>query len=182
LDDEGKEYLSKISNNITIMTQLIEDLLMLSQVTTKDIKHDKVNLSNLANEAINIFKESEPTRPVQIEVETDLIIMGDEQLLKVAVSNLVENSWKYTGKQPSTNIRIGFSKEKRAFYISDNGVGFNMEYADKLFDVFHRLHNASEFAGSGVGLTTVQRVIDRHQGKIWGESEEGNGATFYFSI
>ena len=182
LDDEGKEYLSKISNNITIMTQLIEDLLMLSQVTTKEIKHDKVNLSNLANEAINIFKESEPTRPVQIEVENDLIIMGDEQLLKVAVSNLVENSWKYTGKQPSTNIRIGFSKEKRAFYISDNGVGFNMEYADKLFDVFHRLHNASEFAGSGVGLTTVQRVIDRHQGKIWGESEEGNGATFYFSI
>jgi light-regulated signal transduction histidine kinase (bacteriophytochrome) len=164
------------------MTQLIEDLLVLSQVTTKEIKHNKVNLSDLANEAINVFKEAEPARPAIIEVESNLIIMGDEQLLKIAVSNLVENSWKYTGKQSSTEIRFGFSKEKLAFYIADNGVGFNMKYADKLFDVFQRLHNASEFTGSGVGLTTVQRVIDRHNGKIWGESEEGNGATFYFSI
>lgn len=182
LDDESKKNLGRITDNISKMSQLIEDLLVLSKVTSKEIKHEKVNLSALANEAISSLKESDPLRKIMIEIENDLEAMGDEQLLKVALDNLLENSWKYTGRETEASIRFGYSGKKKAFYIADNGIGFDMKYAGKLFDVFQRLNNVEEFEGSGVGLTTVQRVIERHHGNIWAESVVGNGATFYFTV
>ena len=182
LDEEGKKYLGRIITNISKMSGLIEDLLVLSRVTSKEIKHEKVDLSLLVCESVEALKQANPLRQVDINVENNLETKGDEQLLKVALDNLIENSWKYTGKQSNASIRFGYSGEKKAFYIADNGIGFDMKYAGKLFDVFQRLHNVEDFGGSGVGLTTVKRVIDRHHGNIWAESEEGKGATFYFSL
>jgi signal transduction histidine kinase len=182
LDEESKINLGRIIDNVAKMAQLIDDLLVLSRVTSKEIKREKVNLSLLAIESIGSLKEADPTRQVEVNVENGLESVGDEQLLKVAVSNLIENSWKYTGQQPNASIHFGYSKDKKAFYVADNGIGFDMKYAEKLFDVFQRFNNFEEFEGSGVGLTTVQRVIERHQGKIWAESETGRGATFYFTI
>ena len=180
LDNEGKDYLKRISGGINKMTQLIDDLMALSQVTTHEIEQHQVNLTHIAKDAVTILKEAEPDRSVDIEIEEDLIALGDEKLLKVALDNLLNNAWKYTSKNPTAHIHFGYSPEKQAFYITDNGVGFNMKYANKLFDAFQRLHNVNEFEGTGVGLTTVQRVFERHNGKIWAEAEEGKGATFYF--
>jgi len=180
LDDEGKNYLRRISGGISKMTQLIDDLMALSQVTTHEIEQQLVNLTHIAKDAVTILKEAEPDRSVDIEIDEDLIALGDEKLLKVALDNLLNNAWKYTSKNPAAHIHFGYSPEKQAFYITDNGVGFNMKYASKLFDAFQRLHNVNEFEGTGVGLTTVQRVFERHNGKIWAEAEEGKGATFYF--
>ncbi|WP_455375021.1 sensor histidine kinase [Kaarinaea lacus] len=182
LSEESKKHLNRIIDNINKMSQLIEDLLMLSRVTSKEIRHEKVNLSLLVNESLSTLKEADPARQVDVNVEKDLETVGDEQLLKVALDNLIENSWKYTGKQVNPTIRFGYSGEKKAFFIADNGIGFDMRHAGKLFDVFQRLNNVDEFDGSGVGLTTVQRVIERHQGSIWAESEVGKGATFYFTV
>lgn len=182
LDDEGKDYLKRISGGINKMTQLIDDLMALSKVTTHEVQHQQVNLTHLARDTVSILKDAEPDRAVNIDIEDGLVTTGDEQLLKVALDNLFNNAWKYTSKKSDAQIHFGYSKEKDAFYITDNGVGFDMQYADKLFGPFQRLHNVAEFEGTGVGLTTVQRVFDRHQGKIWAESQEGHGATFYFTI
>lgn len=182
LDEQGQEYLQRISGGIDKMGQLIDALLALSQITTQETKLEPVNLSELATEAVTQLQELEPQRQVDIEVEDQLITTGDKTLLKVAVDNLVNNAWKYTRKSPNAHIRFGFANEQQAYYIADNGVGFDMQYADKLFTAFQRLHNAEEFEGTGIGLTTVQRVISRHHGKIWAESQPGKGATFYFSI
>jgi signal transduction histidine kinase len=180
LEDEGKDYLHRISGGINKMTQLIDDLMALSQVTTHEVQQQQVNLTHLAKDAITILQDAEPDRRVAIEIEDDLIATGDEKLLKVALDNLFNNAWKYTSKKTNAHIRFGYSLEKQAFYITDNGVGFDMKYANKLFGAFQRLHNVNEFEGTGVGLTTVQRVIERHNGRIWAEAEEGKGATFYF--
>ena len=180
LDEEGKDYLRRISGGINKMTQLIGDLMALSQVTTHEVQQEQVNLTDLAKDAVTILKEAEPDRSVNIEIEEDLVAIGDEKLLKVALDNLFNNAWKYTSKKSNARIRFGYSPEKQAFYITDNGVGFDMKYADKLFGAFQRLHNVNEFEGTGVGLTTVQRVFERHNGKIWAEAQEGKGATFFF--
>lgn len=182
LDEESLTNLKRIIDNTSKMSQLIEDLLTLSRVTSKEIKKERVNLSLLASDALNLLKDMEPGRHIDVDIETDLSIVGDSQLLKVAIDNLIENAWKYTGKQNEANIRVGFSPSKNAFYIADNGIGFDMKYNERLFQVFQRLNNVDEFKGSGVGLATVKRVIDKHHGNIWAESEEGKGATFYFSI
>lgn len=182
LDEGSLNNLRRIINNTEKMSQLIEDLLTLSRVTSKEIKREKVNLSELASETIGELKSNNPDRVIDVEIEKDLNTVGDEQLLKVALDNLLENSWKYTGHQADPNIHLGYSTAKQAFYITDNGIGFDMKYADKLFQVFQRLNNVDEFKGSGVGLATVQRVIEKHQGNIWAESEAGKGATFYFTL
>lgn len=182
LDDESLTNLQRVIDNTTKMSQLIEDLLTLSRVTSKEIKREKVDLTLLASESFELLRHAEPNRQVNIDIETNLEAMGDEQLLKVALDNLVENSWKYTGRQEQPSIQIGYSNSKRAFFITDNGIGFDMKYADKLFQVFQRLNNESDFKGSGVGLATVHRVIEKHQGNIWAESELGKGATFYFTL
>jgi len=182
LDQESVANLKRIIDNTTKMSQLIDDLLTLSRVTSKEIKKEQVNLTHLATDALNLLKDLEPERHISVNIETDLSTIGDEQLLKVAMDNLLENAWKYTGKQHAANISVGYSLERKAFYVADNGIGFDMKYNDRLFQVFQRLNNVEEFKGSGIGLATVKRVIDKHQGNIWAESEVGKGATFYFKV
>ena len=182
LDPESLENLQRIIDNTLKMSQLIEDLLTLSRVTSAEIKREKVDLSLLAAESFEMLRHTEPHRQVTVNIESNLEAVGDEQLLKVAMDNLVENSWKYTGKQDSPNIQVGYSSSKQAYFVADNGIGFDMKYADKLFQVFQRLNNEPDFQGSGVGLATVQRVIQKHQGNIWAEAESGKGATFYFTL
>ncbi|MGD8569691.1 MAG: ATP-binding protein [Gammaproteobacteria bacterium] len=182
LDEQGQEYLRRISGGIDKMGQLIDALLALSRITTQETKPEPVHLSELAKEVVGQLQEMEPDRHVTINIEDELAATGDKTLLKVALDNLFNNAWKYTRKSPDARIRFGFSREQLAYYIADNGVGFDMKYADKLFTAFQRLHNTEEFEGTGIGLTTVQRVIGRHHGEIWAESRMGEGSTFYFTL
>jgi light-regulated signal transduction histidine kinase (bacteriophytochrome) len=166
------------------MTQLIDDLLNLSRISRWAITSENINLSNIANDIINDFKIQQPDKKVNIVIANNLIVSGDKQLLKIVVQNLLENSWKYTGKKENSQIEFGktISSGKEVYFIKDNGVGFDMKYAGKLFGVFQRLHSSKEFPGSGVGLSTVQRIIQRHNGQIWAEAAVNEGAAFYFTI
>ncbi|MGD8884005.1 MAG: ATP-binding protein [Gammaproteobacteria bacterium] len=182
LDEQGTDYLHRITENITQMNQLIDDLLALSRITIQETKLEQVNLSAMAAEIIEALKQAEHDRHVDVEIESSLIATGDNTLLKIALDNLFSNAWKYTRKSSPGKIHFGYSEKKQAYYVTDNGVGFDMKYAGKLFEAFQRLHSAEDFEGTGVGLTTVQRIINRHQGEIWAESKPGTGTTFYFTI
>jgi light-regulated signal transduction histidine kinase (bacteriophytochrome) len=130
------------------------------------------------------LQNSQPERISTFNIQSGLTVKADRNLMEIALHNLLENSWKYSRNQPLTKIEFGIETKdnKRVFYIRDNGVGFDMKYVDKLFGAFQRLHSASEFEGTGIGLATVQRIIRRHGGKIWAESEVNKGATFYFTL
>jgi PAS domain S-box-containing protein len=184
LDDEGRHYLDRIRNATISMSNLIDDLLKLSRVTRTALKSQPVDLSKLASEIVNHLQEAEPQRKAVIKITPGLHACGDAGLLQVALENLIGNAWKFSSKEAQAEIEVGRTtmEGEAAFFIRDNGVGFNMAYADKLFGAFQRLHKTSEFPGTGVGLATVQRVINRHGGKVWAESEMGKGATFFFTL
>jgi PAS domain S-box-containing protein len=184
LDSQAKDYLNRIVSSCSQMTQLIDDLLNLSRISRWAINSENINLSNLANDIISDFKIQQPERKVNIVIANNLIVSGDKQLLKIVVQNLLENSWKYSGKRENTQIEFGKTviSGKDVYFVKDNGVGFDMKYAGKLFGVFQRLHSSKEFPGSGVGLSTVQRIIQRHNGQIWAEAAVNEGAAFYFTI
>jgi light-regulated signal transduction histidine kinase (bacteriophytochrome) len=141
-----------------------------------------VNLSSLAAVIGAELRQAEPQRAVELVITPELRAQGDERLLRVVLENLLRNAWKFTSKQPAARIEFGFNPERPAFFVRDNGAGFDMAYADKLFGVFQRLHSAAEFPGTGVGLATVQRIINRHGGFTWAEGVPARGATFYFSL
>jgi light-regulated signal transduction histidine kinase (bacteriophytochrome) len=138
----------------------------------------------MANSIIAELRKAEPKREVEVVVESGLRIQADERLLRVAVDNLLQNAWKFTGKTKRPKIEIGanFSSPEHTFFIRDNGAGFDLAYASRLFGVFQRLHTTSEFPGTGVGLATVQRIINRHGGRIWADSKVDQGTTFYFTL
>lgn len=185
LDDMGKDYLQRIRNATQRMGQLIDDMLNLSNISRVEMKREKVNLSNLASEVLAELQDHEPNRRVRWDVEQNLVAEGDPQLLRMVLANLLGNAWKYTGKTDRPSIKFGSKLDKsgkREFYVSDNGTGFDMAYADKLFGTFQRLHSIAEFPGSGVGLAIVQRVIQRHGGQVRGQGLLDYGATFYFSL
>jgi signal transduction histidine kinase len=184
LDEEGKRYLARIRAASQRMGQLIDDLLELSRLTRSEMRRKQVNLSEMAYKIVAELREQNPDREVECHIEDDLIVNGDVALLRVVMNNLLGNAWKYTGKQPNAQVTFGCTERggQRIYFVKDNGAGFDMEYADKLFGVFQRLHSATEFPGNGVGLATVQRIIHRHGGEIWAEAEVGRGATFYFSL
>jgi signal transduction histidine kinase len=184
LDDTGKRYLDRLRTNSHRMEQLIDDLIELAQWTRIELRHEQVSLTTLARYVIAELQEQHPDRKVNIEVEDGIIVGGDTRLLRVVMQNLLGNAWKYTAKQPNANIKFGMIEREGncTYYVRDNGAGFDMAYADKLFGAFQRLHNADEFPGSGIGLATVQRIIHRHGGNIWAESAVGQGATFHFSL
>jgi|GEM_PF-5273198 len=184
LPEEAQDLFQRIIVNINRMGQLIDDLLYLSRVTRAELRRTTVHLSELA---LNIFQQmsvQQPDRQVSFKVEPDLIAFADENLIQIVLENLISNALKYTSKQPHAIIEFGrtFQEGESVFYIKDNGVGFNMEYADKLFSVFQRLHSNQEFEGNGVGLATVQRIIVRHGGRVWAEGYPEKGATFYFTL
>ncbi len=184
LEGDGQVLLSNIRQATQKMGHLIDDLLKLSRVSRAEMTIAPVNLSAITGQLLRVLAEQEPERQVQIEVEAELWVQGDASLLQVAMDNLLRNAWKFTSKTGQPFIQVGALKEARPiiYYVRDNGAGFSMQYADKLFIPFQRLHSADEFEGTGVGLATVQRVIQRHSGRLWAESAPGKGATFYFTL
>ena len=188
LDEEGKHYLDRVRSASQRMGRLIDDLLGLSRVTRSALNRRRVDLSALAEEVAGEFREANPERSVGFSAQKGLEVWGDIRLLRVALENLIGNAWKFTSKEPEAKIEFGLDEELSrrgrapVYYVKDNGAGFEMSYADKLFGAFQRLHGASEFEGTGIGLATVQRIVRRHGGSIWAEGEVGRGATFYFTL
>jgi light-regulated signal transduction histidine kinase (bacteriophytochrome) len=184
LPDEGRNYLERVRAAAQRMAVLIDDLLNLSRVTRTPLQPKFINLSRMAEEIVHSLRESQPDRQVTFSVAPDLMVEGDPHLMHIVLENLLSNAWKFTAKQEQPHVEFGQKAhaKERTFYVRDNGVGFDMAYADKLFGVFQRLHSMSEFPGTGVGLATVQRIIAIHGGRIWADSAEGKGATFYFTL
>ena len=180
LDAQGQQFLERIKFAAQKMGVLIDDLLLLSRVTRAEIKRVPIDLSALALEILQELQDEQPERPVKIDVGPGLSMVGDPNLIRIMLANLLGNAWKYTGKRQEATI--SFQRVGSAFCVRDNGAGFNMEYQDKLFQPFQRLHLPGEFDGTGVGLATVDRVVRRHGGKVWAESEVDQGAAFFFEM
>lgn len=185
LDEQGKNYLDRVRAATQRMGDLIDDILSLSRITRLELRYETVNLSAIANEVLEELQKDQPERKVDRHVEPKLVAEGDPQLLRVLLTNLLGNAWKYTGKTAAALIGLGAIRNADGttdFYVRDNGAGFDMAYVDKLFSPFQRLHSSAEFQGTGIGLATVQRIIHRHGGKIRGDGVPNHGATFYFSL
>jgi light-regulated signal transduction histidine kinase (bacteriophytochrome) len=185
LDERAVELMGRMTASVARMGQLIEDLLKLSQVTRTVIHPQPLDLSAMANIVFDDLKERDPSRVVDVRVEAGLSAVADPGLLRAVLENLLGNAWKFTGKTDGAAISVGVRvtpESDMTYFIQDNGAGFDMEFADQLFAPFQRLHRATEFEGTGVGLATVQRVIHRHGGRIWAESSPGQGATFFFTL
>jgi light-regulated signal transduction histidine kinase (bacteriophytochrome) len=183
-DKQSKQYLQKIKDASVHMAKLIDDLLVLAKVTSIEINFGKVNLSELAKEVIGELQYADPDRKVKVEIVPNLMAYGDRNLLSIVLTNLLGNAWKFSSKVAKPRIELGITEQngKPTYFIRDNGAGFDMEYADKLFKPFQRLHMASEFDGTGIGLSLVQRIIHRHGGRVWAEGKVGEGATLYFTL
>ena len=183
-DLQGKDYLRRICTASHKMDNLITDLLDLSRITRSKMKHEKVDLSALVKSKALELQETEPERQVEFVIAEGDCTDGDTKLLKIAIDNLMDNAWKFTGKHSQARIEFGISLQdgESVYFISDDGVGFDMTYADKLFGAFQRLHSITEFEGTGIGLATVNRIIQRHGGNIWAEGEIGQGAKFCFTL
>lgn len=185
LDDTGKDYLTRIVNAADKMGMLIDDLLKLSSISRAAIEIKKINLSMMAGRAVNQLSALHPERNVEFKTEEGIFAFGDERLIAVALENLIGNAWKFTSKTEKAVIEFGVEylhEGERAYFVRDNGAGFETEYAGKLFNPFQRLHRDEEFPGTGIGLATVKRIIDRHGGRIWIEGAKGKGATVYFTL
>jgi len=184
LDDQGKDYLKRIKSSSNTMTQLIDAMLNLAKVNRTPMSIGKIDLSALAGSILKEIKENDPERVAEINIQPSLIAEADTALIKAVLQNLLENAWKFTSQQAITRIEFGTTDtpEGKAYFIRDNGAGFDMAFSDKLFVPFQRLHLATEFSGTGIGLATVQRIIHRHNGRIWAESKVNNGAIFYFTL
>jgi len=184
LDAQGKDYLTRVRSASQRMSQLIDDMLVLSRVTRREMKRSEVDLSILANLIIAELVKTQPQRQVEFDIASGLVVNGDAELLRAMLENLLGNAWKFTSNQKSAKIEFGVTQVDGlpSYFVRDNGVGFDMAYASKLFQAFQRLHLQTEFPGTGIGLATVKRVINRHGGRIWAESEAGKGATFYFNL
>lgn len=188
LDDEGKDYLQRVRAASRRMAQLIDGMLELSRTTRVEMRHESVNLSLLAKTIAADLNKSQPKRRVEWIVEPDMVVHGDVRLLRAVLENLLNNAWKFTARCDKGKIEIGLlslsgvEQSNSTYFVRDNGVGFDMRYADKLFGVFQRLHRATEFPGTGIGLATVERIIHRHGGRIWAEGKVDEGATFYFTL
>ncbi|HED15462.1 MAG TPA: HAMP domain-containing protein [Gammaproteobacteria bacterium] len=184
LDETGNMYLDKVRSATKRMGYLIEDLLRLARVGRHELSITTVNLSDLSRIIVNKLKQTNPDRSVQISIESDIRVNGDRQLLEIVLDNLLGNAWKYTKNNPQTVITFGEKviKNETAYFVRDNGVGFNIKYAGKIFKPFERLHSADVFEGTGIGLATVERVVQHHRGRVWAESEEDKGTTIYFTL
>jgi PAS domain S-box-containing protein len=184
LDPQGQEWLSRIRANAQRMSQLIDDLLNLSRISRTEMVSERVNLSAIAASILDDLRRAQPERRVTVAIQEGLIAEGDPRLMKIVLENLLANAWKYTRKVEMAKIDFGMSTNNGTswYYIRDNGAGFEMKYAEKLFGPFQRLHSMTEFEGTGIGLATVARIVRRHGGKVWAEGEVDRGATFYFSL
>jgi PAS domain S-box-containing protein len=186
IDDKGRHYLERISVNSEHMGELIDDLLKLSRITRSQINRAKVDLSAIAKEIATELSSSEPDRIVEFAIAPHLIVYGDPRLMRIMLHNLLNNAWKYTSKHPKARIEFAAitqeKSKKLAYFVKDNGAGFDMAYANKLFGAFQRLHSEADFPGTGIGLATVKRIIHKHGGRVWAEGNLAQGATFYFTF
>jgi len=184
LDEKGRDRLNRVRTAAQRMAMLIDDLLKLSRITRLELKREDINLSAIAGEVIDELRRQEPERNVQSVIQPDVTAWGDARLLRIVLDNLLGNAWKFTGKRPDARIEFGGRKQDgdQIYFIRDNGAGFDMAYAEKLFGAFQRLHETSEFPGTGIGLATAQRIIHKHGGRIWAEGEVEKGAAFYFTL
>ncbi|MGR3302466.1 MAG: sensor histidine kinase [Candidatus Scalindua sp.] len=184
LNSQGKDYFQRIQRSSRHMSQLIDDLLNLSRITRSDMNYELVDMSAMAEGITTVLRSKQPERQVELVISKKIKAKGDKRLLCVALENLLDNAWKFTGKHPHSRIEFGVTHNngKEVYFVRDDGAGFDMAYVDKLFTAFQRLHDIQEFEGTGVGLATVQRIIHRHGGRIWAEGEVERGATFYFTL
>jgi signal transduction histidine kinase len=184
LDEQGRRYLERVREASQHMSQLIDDVLYLSRVTRAELRDLEVDLSALVTLILSRLQESEPARKVETRVRPGVVVTGDAQLLRIALENLLENAWKFTSKKADARIEFGVTQVagEPTYFVRDNGAGFDMTYAERLFGPFQRLHPQDEFPGSGIGLATVQRIIHRHGGQVSAEGLVGQGATFQFTL
>ncbi|HKP27538.1 MAG TPA: ATP-binding protein [Dongiaceae bacterium] len=184
LDEGGKGYLEAIGRYSQRMGQLIEDLLSLSRVAKVNLHRTDIDLSLLAHAIIKTLQASQPERQVEVVIRDGIHANGDARLLPVLLENLLGNAWKYTSKREDSRIEFSMTarKDGAVYHVRDNGAGFDMAKAGRLFAAFERLHSPEEFEGSGIGLATVERIVSRHGGRVWAESSIGQGATFHFTL
>jgi light-regulated signal transduction histidine kinase (bacteriophytochrome) len=184
LDENGKELLVRVQGACQRMGQLIDDLLSLSKVARCELNRNRVDLAALARTILGDLQTSDPRRQVSVRIGDGLTANGDATLLRVLLENLLGNAWKFTSRRPDATVEVGTERqdEETAFFVRDNGAGFDMTHMDKIFEAFQRLHSAEEFPGTGIGLATAQRIVQRHGGRIWARSKPGDGATFYFTL
>lgn len=184
LDEQGKHYLRRVRSGSQRMGQLIDDLLALSRVSRGEMRREDVDLSEVAKTIAADLQERDPQRKVEFVIQDGAVVNGDPRLLRVALENLLGNAWKFTGKHQQARIEFGLTEHdgQQACFIQDDGSGFDMAYAQRLFGAFQRLHDQNEFEGEGIGLATVQRIISRHGGRVWAKGAPEQGATFYFTL
>jgi signal transduction histidine kinase len=185
LDARARHYLDRIRDNTRQMGQLIDDLLGLARVTRTELVAEQFDLAPKARQIVEQLRQRFPDRDVDVEIEAPLPCTGDPRLLAVLLENLIGNAWKFTARVPQARIHVGRRAGDDAqdvYFVEDNGAGFDMAYVDKLFKAFQRLHSASEFEGTGIGLATVHRIVTRHGGRVWAEASPGRGAVFQFTL
>ena len=184
LDEKGRDYLRRIRAAAQRMGELIDDLLQLSRVSRAEIVRSRVNLSAMVRAIADECQRREPERAVTVLIADELFVEADSRLLRVLFENLLGNAWKFTARTAAPRIEIGVESrdEGTVYFVRDNGAGFNMAHVEKLFRPFQRLHAERDFPGTGIGLATVYRIVDRHGGRIWAEGVVGRGATFYFTL
>jgi signal transduction histidine kinase len=182
--DEQKRRLTRIQGSVKQMSELIEALLVLSRISRQTLHREIVDVTALAESIVQDMRQKDPARNVEIVIQPNMAVHGDRRLVGDLFQNLIGNAWKFTSKTQQARIEIGQSSggSLATLFIRDNGAGFDMAYEQKLFKPFQRLHGAADFDGSGVGLATVARIVDRHGGRIWAEGKPGQGAVFYFTL
>lgn len=190
LTDEGRDYITRVRSGVQRMGQLIDALLQLSRVTRADLMEDRVDLSQMVTLVFNEFLAADPNRKIELIAQPGVLVLGDSRLLRAAIENLIGNAFKFTSRTPDAHVEFGSILEtgnkdtpgRTVYYVRDNGAGFDMQYVDRLFTAFQRLHGDRDFKGSGIGLATVSRIIRRHHGEIWAEGKIGEGAAFFFTL
>jgi light-regulated signal transduction histidine kinase (bacteriophytochrome) len=184
LDSTGQQYLARVRSETQRMGNLIDDMLLLSRLARDEMTLSSVDLSALARGIAENLRDRVPERSIEFAIAPGLAVPGDQRLLEIALTNLLSNAVKFTAKRDKARIEFGESRKngEAAFYVRDNGAGFDMNYASHLFGAFQRLHKESEFPGNGIGLATVQRVVSRHGGRVWAEAQIDAGATFWFTV
>jgi signal transduction histidine kinase len=182
VDAAGRDYIHRVRTGVQRMGQLIDALLQLSRITRAESAREAFNFSELAESVAGVLREENKNRDITFRIEPGLQVEGDPKLLRIALENLLGNAVKFSSKKTNAVVEFGWDKGKSAWFVRDNGAGFDMQYADRLFSAFNRLHGDKDFKGSGIGLATVARVIHRHHGEIWAESVVDHGATFWFTL
>jgi len=184
LDTQGLEHLHRVRAGAQRMSELIDDLLQLSRISRAELRRQQVDISGLARMVAAELRKRDPERKVDVQIQNGLLVEADGQLIKIVLENLIGNAWKFTSKTLNAKVEFGMndSPEDPMYFVRDNGSGFDTQYAEKLFRPFQRLHSEAEFPGTGIGLATVRRIVDRHGGRVWADSVVGAGATFFFTL